>query len=58
MAMQVGLRKATVLSILLIKAKEAYKDGINFYIGNELVWLADFVPSKYIFLSGGINYLK
>ena len=34
--------------ILKIDAKQAWKEGIVFYYGNEKVWLADEIPSKYI----------
>lgn len=34
--------------VLKINATQAYQDGINFYYGNEKVWLADEIPSKYI----------
>ena len=34
--------------ILKIDAKQAWKEGIIFYYGNEKVWLADEIPSKYI----------
>ena len=34
--------------ILKIDANQASKDGIRFYYGNEKVWLADEIPSKYI----------
>jgi putative RNA 2'-phosphotransferase len=33
---------------LLIDAENAHKQGIKFYHGNEKVWLADFIPAKYI----------
>ena len=34
--------------ILQIDTKQAMLDGIKFYYGNEDVWLADKIPSKYI----------
>lgn len=34
--------------ILSIKAKDAYKAGIKFYIGNDHVWLCDKLPSEFI----------
>lgn len=34
--------------ILIVHAKIAWDDGIKFCIGNENVWLADNIPSKYI----------
>ena len=34
--------------VLQIDAKRAWEDGILFYFGNEKVWLADVIPSKYI----------
>lgn len=34
--------------ILRIDAKRAWSEGIKFYLGNEKVWLADAIPSRYI----------
>jgi len=31
-----------------VRADAAYADGIAFYRGNDLVWLADVVPSVFI----------
>ncbi|MGM3326044.1 RNA 2'-phosphotransferase, partial [Bacillus cereus group sp. BC17] len=33
---------------LEISALEAWNEGVNFYYGNEKVWLADAIPSKFI----------
>lgn len=49
-AEQVGRRKSSSPVILKIKAKEALLKGINFYFGNEQVWLSYFVPSEFIVL--------
>jgi len=47
-ALQVGIRRDEIPILLRIQALEAYKEGVKFYIGNDKVWLADIVPSKYI----------
>lgn len=47
-AKQVGFRKSSKPIILIIHAIEAYKNGIHFYRGNDLVWLADQIHVKYI----------
>ena len=47
-ATQVGLRKGGHLVILKIRAGEAHQNGVVFYHGNEMVWLADLVPPEYI----------
>ena len=47
-AQSVGLRHDNKPCILKIDAKKAWEDGISFYLGNEMVWLADKVPSQYI----------
>ena len=47
-AMEVGKRRDSQPILLKINAKKAWEEGIPFYYGNEKVWLADFVPSKYI----------
>ena len=47
-ALQVGKRRDNEPKLLAIKALEAWNEGIKFYLGNDNVWLADVVPSKYI----------
>jgi len=33
---------------LIIKTKEMFNDGIEFYLSENNVWLTDFVNAKYI----------
>lgn len=47
-AENVGMRHDDKPCILIIDAKTAWNDGIKFYFGNEKVWLADGIPSRYI----------
>ncbi|ERN41503.1 RNA:NAD 2'-phosphotransferase [Rubidibacter lacunae KORDI 51-2] len=47
-AERVGKRKSHEPVILKIKAGDASSDGIDFYIGNEKIWLSDFIPPIYI----------
>ncbi|MFL0253032.1 RNA 2'-phosphotransferase [Clostridium neuense] len=47
-ALQVGKRHDDNPVILEIDAKKAWNEGIKFYLGNDKVWLADNIPSKYI----------
>lgn len=47
-AMIVGKRRDSNPAILKINSKIAYIEGINFYQGNDKVWLADSVEIKYI----------
>ena len=47
-AENVGKRHDDKPCILIIDAKTAWSDGIKFYLGNEKVWLADAIPSRYI----------
>ncbi|WP_243109928.1 RNA 2'-phosphotransferase [Clostridium sp. E02] len=47
-AENVGKRHDNNSRILVIDSLSAWNDGIKFYYGNEKVWLADMVPSKYI----------
>lgn len=47
-AMLVGKRRDHDPSILKIKAKEAYDQGVKFYYGNDNVWLVDSIDAKYI----------
>ena len=48
MAYNVAIRHDKDVCILQIDTKQAMLDGIKFYYGNEDVWLADKIPSKYI----------
>jgi len=47
-ALEVGARKARNPLVLTVDAARAHRDGITFYLGNELVWLADRVPPRYL----------
>jgi putative RNA 2'-phosphotransferase len=47
-ASQVGKRRDNEPIILEINAKKAWDEGVKFYLGNDKVWLADNIPSKYI----------
>lgn len=47
-ARQVGGRKAAQPVILHVDAAGAHRDGITFYRGNDLIWLADRIPPRYI----------
>ena len=47
-AQLVGKRRDSNPIILRINAKEAYKNGVIFYKGNDIVWLCDNIPPKYI----------
>ena len=47
-AENVGKRHDDKPCILIIDAKTAWNDGVKIYFGNEKVWLADAIPSRYI----------
>jgi putative RNA 2'-phosphotransferase len=47
-AQQVGKRKAATPILLTIESLQAQKNGVKFYIGNDIVWLADGVPPEFI----------
>ncbi len=47
-ALSVGKRKAKQPVILKILALQGSQNGVNFYQGNDLIWLADTVPSQFI----------
>lgn len=49
----VGKRKDSNPVLLKIDAEKASNEGIKFYQGNNIVWLADYIPPSYI--TGGIN---
>lgn len=44
----VGKRKDGNPIILMINTENARAKGINFYLGNEKVWLADSIPAEFI----------
>lgn len=44
----VAKRWHSKFKILKVEANKAFNDGINFYEGNENIWLADFIPHQYI----------
>jgi putative RNA 2'-phosphotransferase len=50
-ALAVGKRKSREPIILQVRAKQANEQGIEFYVGNEKVWLVDHVPPEFIALS-------
>lgn len=47
-AVMVGRRKSASPVLLVIEAAAAAAAGTTFYEGNELVWLTDSVPARYI----------
>lgn len=47
-ALQVGTRKSPNPVLLRVHSLEASENGVAFYEGNEIVWLADEVPSQFI----------
>ena len=47
-AIEVGKRRENTPTILLVKAKDAFENGISFYSGNDRVWLSDEIPTQYI----------
>ncbi|WCF08896.1 RNA 2'-phosphotransferase [Paenibacillus thiaminolyticus] len=47
-AMLVGKRRDAAPVLLKVDAETARNEGIMFYPGNHTIWLADFIPPKYI----------
>jgi putative RNA 2'-phosphotransferase len=54
-AEQVGRRKSSTPLIVFVDAGRASDDGIRFWRGNEIIWLADAVPPDYLVLAGEIG---
>ncbi|MEK3885804.1 RNA 2'-phosphotransferase [Paenibacillus sp. PL2-23] len=44
----VGKRKDSSPVLLNVQAENASSEGVEFYQGNNVVWLAEFIPSKFI----------
>ena len=47
-ALLVARRRTDHPVILKVAALDAHKHGITFYLGNDMVWLADVIPPEYI----------
>ena len=47
-ALQVGRRRTSAPVLLTIDAERAHQHGIVFYLGNDMVWLADAIPPEFI----------
>lgn len=47
-ARSVGRRKSADVTILTVSADEAQSNGVTFWRGNQMVWLADHVPAAFI----------
>jgi putative RNA 2'-phosphotransferase len=51
-AILAGKRKIKDSSLVLIQVRtlEAHADGLIFYLADNGVWLADYIPAKYLFI--------
>jgi putative RNA 2'-phosphotransferase len=47
-ACSVGRRKSAAVAVLVIRAGEAHQHGARFRPGNQMVWLADYIPPAFI----------
>ncbi|MEP7053596.1 MAG: RNA 2'-phosphotransferase, partial [Pseudomonadota bacterium] len=47
-ALEVGRRKSPAPVLFEVEARAAHDSGVAFYTGNEKVWLADFVPARFL----------
>lgn len=47
-AYSVGRRKDAAVAVLVIRASEAHARGVRFWLGNQMVWLADYIPPAFI----------
>ncbi len=54
-ARAVALRRTPHPVILHVNALEAHEQGIKFYLGNDMTWLADNVPPRFIWFDAGEN---
>ena len=46
-ALVVAKRKQGISFIITVQASKAYQNGIKFYQGNKITWLADYVSADY-----------
>ncbi|MEJ0101531.1 MAG: RNA 2'-phosphotransferase [Bacteroidota bacterium] len=49
-AKTMGSRRHGELIIIKVKARDAYKGGIQFYKEENGIWLSDLILSKYIYV--------
>lgn len=47
-AIRVGKRRQESPRVIKVKANQAYKNNINFYRGNDKIWLSDEISPEYI----------
>jgi putative RNA 2'-phosphotransferase len=47
-ALEVGYRRSRTPVLFVVEARLAHESGVTFYMGNEKVWLADFVPFRFM----------
>ncbi len=47
-ARKVALRRTKRPVIFKVDAQRAYHEGLNFYLGNDQIWLADSIPPIYL----------
>lgn len=47
-AIRVGKRRDDIPALFEIHSLDAFNAGVQFYLGNDKVWLADYIPSQYI----------
>ncbi len=47
-AHQVGKRKSSTPVLLVVAAEEAHRAGIPFWHGNDVVWLTDEIPPRFL----------
>jgi len=48
MALEIGRRKSKAAVVIEVDARGAHESSVPFYEGNEKVWLADFVPVRFM----------
>lgn len=51
-ARKVALRRTRTPVLFMVNAKEAYLNGTKFYLGNEDIWLTDYIDPKYVIVDG------
>ncbi|HEL2072756.1 TPA: RNA 2'-phosphotransferase, partial [Streptococcus suis] len=54
-ASRVAARYDSDIAILKINSKIAWREGIKFYHPQDMIWLADFIPSKYFTIVSNIR---
>lgn len=50
-AEEVGRRHSKTPVVLVVRARDAYRRGVHFHQGDDIVWLAEWIPAEFVEIS-------